>query len=394
MTILLLDIPGLHLAYLGCYGNDWVATPNLDRLASEAVLFDAHYLGRPGDLRSGRFRFPRPTDAPDETDLHPHWFRESNAAVSFHVIDAVDSSLPLDQRFHQVLRGIVAAMKQKTRPQKELIWAEFPSLAPPWNLPGSMLDAYFDEAGEDAENEDDEEVDSEPEPEPTDAQPRERLEPWPDPPAQVPPGDDACDRLQFTYAAVVTHVDAQIGWLIDRLSRGGLLDSLLLTITSSRALPLGEHGWIGPQRAWQHEEAVHVPLLLRLPQADQAGLRIGALTQSIDVVPTLIDYLELAPASLPGRSLRPLIAHEVTELHAHVCSGDRIGASVEWALRTRQWAFLLPLLSPEADRQRSPQLFVKPDDRWEVNDVYQHHPELVEHLEKTLRAAADQVIVR
>src|SRR5262245_40945850 len=42
MKILLLHVNGLHLGYLGCYGNDWVQTPNLDRLAAEGIVFDQH----------------------------------------------------------------------------------------------------------------------------------------------------------------------------------------------------------------------------------------------------------------------------------------------------------------------------------------------------------------
>ena len=114
MTILLLDIPGLQLAYLGCYGNDWVATPNLDRLASEGVLFDAHYLGRPGDLRSGRCHLPRPTDVADESGAVQSRFLENNASISFSVIEALDAfSAPLSERFSKILKGVVAALKKK-----------------------------------------------------------------------------------------------------------------------------------------------------------------------------------------------------------------------------------------------------------------------------------------
>ena len=47
MKIVVLEANGLHLGYLGCYGNDWVATPNLDRLASEGAVFDAHFADQP-----------------------------------------------------------------------------------------------------------------------------------------------------------------------------------------------------------------------------------------------------------------------------------------------------------------------------------------------------------
>ncbi len=46
------------------------------------------------------------------------------------------------------------------------------------------------------------------------------------------------------------------------------------------------------------------------------------------------------------------------------------------------WAYLLPLGD---DAGRAAQLYVKPDDRWELNDVLQHHPALAEHLDAVLR---------
>ena len=43
MKILVLEAFGLHLGYLGCYGNDWLATPAFDQLAAEAFVFDQHF---------------------------------------------------------------------------------------------------------------------------------------------------------------------------------------------------------------------------------------------------------------------------------------------------------------------------------------------------------------
>jgi hypothetical protein len=44
---------------------------------------------------------------------------------------------------------------------------------------------------------------------------------------------------------------------------------------------------------------------------------------------------------------------------------------------------------PAGDPPRPPQLYVKPDDRWEINDLRQHHLELSEGFEQTLRAFVD-----
>ena len=63
MKVLVLHVNGLHLDYLGCYGNDWVQTPNLDRLAAEGVVFDQHIADCPRlSSRSsitGQYCFPR-----------------------------------------------------------------------------------------------------------------------------------------------------------------------------------------------------------------------------------------------------------------------------------------------------------------------------------------------
>src|SRR5262245_50767359 len=72
--VLVLAVGGLHLGYVGCYGNDWVRTPALDRLAAEGVVFDLHFadsLGvAPPTWRTGRYHFPSPDAAgPASADL-------------------------------------------------------------------------------------------------------------------------------------------------------------------------------------------------------------------------------------------------------------------------------------------------------------------------------------
>ncbi len=84
--------------------------------------------------------------------------------------------------------------------------------------------------------------------------------------------------------------------------------------------------------------------------------------------------------SAHGRTLLPLVYGETEEVHPYVCSGAQVGDSVEWSLRTLERAFLLP-----AEAGATARLHVKPDDRWEVNNVLQHHLELAEGLERTLR---------
>jgi arylsulfatase A-like enzyme len=80
MNVIVVVCNGLHLGFLGPYGNSWIETPNLDRLASEGVVFDHHF---PENLTTiptrrswwtGRYGFADPEMGwtplrPDETIL-------------------------------------------------------------------------------------------------------------------------------------------------------------------------------------------------------------------------------------------------------------------------------------------------------------------------------------
>ena len=98
--------------------------------------------------------------------------------------------------------------------------------------------------------------------------------------------------------------------------------------------------------------------------------------------------VKIAGVPLPavhGHSLLPLARGETERVRDYAVSGLQVGADVEWALRTPEFSFLLPLRTT-AERVRGAQLYVKPDDRWEVNDVRQHHLEEADAFEHTLRA--------
>src|SRR5207248_844510 len=43
MNVIVVVCNSLHLGFLGTYGNGWIETPHIDRLASEGIVFDHHY---------------------------------------------------------------------------------------------------------------------------------------------------------------------------------------------------------------------------------------------------------------------------------------------------------------------------------------------------------------
>jgi len=159
----------------------------------------------------------------------------------------------------------------------------------------------------------------------------------------------------------------------------------LLIFTSDRGQALGEHGVVGEVRPWLHDELLHLPLIVRLPGSAEAGGHVSALTQSVDVLPTLLESFGLGSAAVHGQSLFPLLRGQVDTVREYACAGLRVGEEREWAIRTPEWSYLSPQRPETTARSRQPRLYVKPDDRWEVNDISQHHPEVVERLGRTLR---------
>ncbi|MBI3821996.1 MAG: sulfatase-like hydrolase/transferase [Planctomycetes bacterium] len=337
MKIIVLEAIGLHLGYLGCYGNDWVATPNLDRLAADSVVFDGHIADQP-ELK------------PITTFMHRSVATGCHAIPIMPQVMAQPRVVQCGRLTHFGHNAIdVFAVKD------EWLWIEGPSLLPPWHLDDEMLDAYFDE--DDVE---------------------EGLTPWPDPPLDLVKLNEAeVLQLQNTYAAVVTLFDAQLGKVLERID-----DDTLLCVTARSGLPLGEHGMIGTPRPTLHDEFVHVPLVMRLPGKAEAGVRIAALTQPIDLLPTFLEALAQPAPPLDGHSLWPLLRGEVEAVRPHAFAAVRVNGEESWLLRTPDRALHLPV----GPGDRKPQLFVKPEDRWEVNDLYQQQIESAETLEATLRA--------
>ena len=136
---------------------------------------------------------------------------------------------------------------------------------------------------------------------------------------------------------------------------------------------MGEHGRIGPCDEAIYSELVHVPLMMRFPGGLGAAARSQALVEPADLWATLLDFWQIGdrPRSPSGASLMPLVRNEVAMLRDRLL----VGHADQRAIRTPAW-----FLRRAAERE----LFFKPDDFWEVNNVAQRCQEVVECLEDAM----------
>lgn len=113
------------------------------------------------------------------------------------------------------------------------------------------------------------------------------------------------------YQGAVTYVDDEIGLLLDALEERSLLHRTAVVMTSDHGESLGEHD-LYFVHSGLYEATVHVPLVTYFPGAARQGVEIRDVVEMVDIMPTLLDYLDVpSPPKIRGRSLWPLIDGEI-----------------------------------------------------------------------------------
>ncbi len=472
MNVIVVVCNSLHLNFLGTYGNAWIATPNLDRLAAEGVVFDQHF---PENLTTlptrrswwtGRYGFADPDQGwtplrPDERILpdilsdrgvrtafisdvpllrevgmgygrgfdEVIWIRGQGydplvpagdpRAQGVRLADEPGLRLPPEDdpnrelwksRWEQYLRnravlatereentGVARTVNaaidwlERRRDAKDpfVLWVDIFSPHGPWDPPQPYRDQYVTvEPDEFETGEDGDPVAEESEGGDDDIDIEEVAVLVDVPGGAV--GDVLSEaelfRLRRTYAGMVTLADRWLGELFGAMRRLGRMDDTLLIFTSDQGEPLGEHGYVRRFRPWLYEELIHTPLIIRMPGGRHGGTRHQALVQTVDLLPTIVAALGVKPidadeAALHGHDLLPLIRGEQTKVRDYACLGMDVE---EFAIRTHLWHLIVPI-ETDPDEPRTAELYRKPEDRWDQNNVIDQNAEVAEHLELTLR---------
>ncbi len=143
------------------------------------------------------------------------------------------------------------------------------------------------------------------------------------------------------YDANLRYADWAIGEVARLLREAGILERTLFIVTADHGEAFGEHGYLWHERG-VYEELARVPLLIRWPGGERPPQRTRALTQAVDLLPTICDIFE-APyprTGIQGRSLLPLMAGLTDEVHDYVfCRSD--GDPPSYLVRSPNWALML-----------------------------------------------------
>lgn len=140
-------------------------------------------------------------------------------------------------------------------------------------------------------------------------------EPLPDPETPNPhiaAGNERMDaataekvrRVRELYFASITHVDKNIGLVLQALEETGQLDNTIIIFTSDHGEMLGDCGaW---SKSQPHDKSVRVPMIIRWPKGFEPGSVRDDFVDNLDLLPTVLDACGIdypVDMDLPGESL-------------------------------------------------------------------------------------------
>lgn len=355
--ILLLDSLNRH--FLPAYGCDWVRTPNIDRLAARSCVFDNHYVGSAPcmparhDIMTGRLNFLeccwgpiQPYDVTLTSVLqkngifshmvtdHYHYFHlggenyhagfSSWEFIRGQETDQWQSDLPkMEERIHY---GQDASQYRHNREKffdeehypspctlkNAAEWIEEHAENDNWML---FVDSFDPHEPFDFPDEDQGEY-----PDDYDG----KLFYWPEYASNDQATAPAIEHIRRRYATLITMSDRWIGKILDVLDRRGLWNDTMVILTTDHGHMLGEKGWMAKNYMPSYNEIFRIPLMISMPGMSGSS-RCEALTQNIDLMPTLLEFYNISPGmcrnQLHGKSLLPLMDGREDSLRDSVIYG-------------------------------------------------------------------------
>jgi arylsulfatase A-like enzyme len=414
-SILVVVVDGLRASALGAYGNTTYSTPALDHFATKSLLFDECYsdsvdamaiyralwysqhparpvfeisgnsdVGSPRSIASIFAEMGFQTELiTDDTQLI-----EVSGAGDFQECEvvALESSRAADlactnlglffaalaERINIDRSGSHASRSHRSNAPR-LIWAHSRGGYGPWDAPFGVQESLLD--GESSVV---------------------RTAPAPDSVSMDNGDPDIAFRYGAAYGAQVLALD--VGWqlLIDTIDSMEQAEEWCIVFLGGRGFPLGEHGIIGGFDRTLPIEQLHVPCMIRFADGRGKLARSTSLMSHLDILPTLLELAGVSNErgqSMDGRSQAfgadAFASHPREWLLATTGDGPI-------AIRTTNWCLRETISAGRGSNNvaTEPMLFVRPDDRWEANDVSKLCPDIVEELEQLAGAAAASFVVR
>lgn len=156
----------------------------------------------------------------------------------------------------------------------------------------------------------------------------EHLAPWPRTPEII-------QQSLSDYYALITHLDNRIGDIISMLKSKGLYENTIIVYAADNGLAIGSHGLLGKQSLYEH--SMKVPLIIKGPGVPKGQVR-QAMVYLFDLYPTLAGMCGIpAPEKVDGQNLVPVINGKQNAVRSSLYTAYR---NTVRAVRTDDWKMI------------------------------------------------------
>lgn len=290
LNVLLVTIDTLRADYLSCYDNSNVQTPNIDRLASEGILFERAFahnvITLPSHINILTGTYPTFHGVRDNAGYR---LSEDSLLISEilksegYCTAAFIGAFPLDDRFG-LNQGfdLYDDFYGDTAHAHDMFFVERPA--------DGMVDIALDWIQKQGDS------------------------PWFcwihlfDPHSPYDPPQAFKEKYPNDhYGGEVAFVDQELGRLFKAIDAQAAKDQSIIILTSDHGESLGEHGEL-THGVFAYNSTLHIPLIIHQPQVFPESKIIRQIVGHIDIAPTVLDLLDIKiPEVIEGKSLLPLI---------------------------------------------------------------------------------------
>jgi arylsulfatase A-like enzyme/Flp pilus assembly protein TadD len=375
INVLLITIDTLRADALGAYDTSRRNSPNIDRMASEGVLFEQAVASAPSTI---------PSHSTIMTGKQPyaHGVRSNNGYV------LAKENVTLAERLRDAGYATAAEIAAPVLNRRTQLDQGFDRYTDSGSFEARLKRVSIDRGGH-WESRELEERDG------SDITRRaieflgghkdERFFLWLhyfDPHVPYAPPPSFTSRFpDSSYHAEVAYSDHQVGRVLEELERLGIAERTLVVLTSDHGEGLGDHN--EETHAYLvYNTTTLAPLILWGPPELPRGLRIDTMVRSVDIAPTVLDWLGLPQLEhTQGRSLRPLILNEfwegeLTGYGESIEGFATFGASPLRYIRVGRWKYI---------HKVEPELYDVLSDPGEMRNLVSAEPETMERLRNRLR---------
>ena len=190
------------------------------------------------------------------------------------------------------------------------------------------------------------------------------------------------------YYAIITHMDAQIRRILEKLEETGQAENTYIFFTADHGLSVGNHGLIGKQNMYEH--SLRPPLIIVGPDIPEGAKRDMAVYIQ-DIVPTAIEYAGgKVPEYVEYSSLKPLIEGSVTasnypEIYGAYMDLQRMIRADDFKLIVYPYAGVKRLFNLSVDPHEMNDLASDPAQKERLERMFGDLQELMVDMGDTLR---------